>query len=101
VQPQALDEMQREILSGSVNLDPHPEMRNDLRTRDIQDLAHAGDFVRTQVSKHLEHRFASGGRARLAAKLTAENQLPSDSVSPARITELAQSAPKAARRKAR
>jgi hypothetical protein len=101
VQPQALDEMQREILSGSVNLDPHPQMRDDKRTCDIQDLAQAGAFVRTQVSKQLEHRFASGGRARLAAKLTAANQLPSEAVSPARIAELARSAPKGAGRKSR
>jgi phospholipase C len=99
VQPQALDAIQRDILDGSVNLDPHPPLRNPLRTRDIQDLAHAGDFVRTQISKHLEHRFASGGRPRLGAKLTAENQLPSTSVSPARIAELARSAPKPKRRR--
>jgi hypothetical protein len=95
VQPRALDAIQRDILDGSVNLDPHPQLRDPMRTRDIQDLAHAGDFVRTQISKHLEHRFASGGRARLAATLSAENQLPSTCVSPARIAELARSAPRA------
>jgi phospholipase C len=101
VQPQALDAMQREILEGSVNLDPHPNLRDPMRTRDIHDLAQARDFVRTQVSKHLEHRFASGGRANLGAKLNAEHQLPSTAVSPARIAELARSAPKPKRRKAK
>ena len=37
VQPQPLDSMARELLDGSVYLDPHPENRNELRTRDIQD----------------------------------------------------------------
>jgi len=91
VQPQPLDAMQREVLAGSVNLDPHPQNRSDLRTRDIQDPAQATHFMRTQVAKHLEHRLASGGRARVAAEITAPNQLPSTSVSPARIAELASS----------
>lgn len=101
VQPQALDEIQRDILDGSVNLDLHPQMRDEMRTRDIRDLAHASDFVRTQISKQLEHRLASGGRTRLAAKLTAGNQPPSDTVSAARIAELARSAPKNVRRRAK
>jgi hypothetical protein len=88
VQPQPLDAMQREVLAGSVNLDPHPQSRNDLRTRDIQDTAQATQFMRTQAAKHLEHRFASGGRNRVAASLTASRQLPSTSVSQARIVEL-------------
>jgi phospholipase C len=97
VQPQPLDAMQREILAGSVHLDPHPEARSTLRTRDIQDPRQATDFMRTQIAKHLEHRSASGGRPRVAAMLRADRQLPSTSVSPARIRELADSVPRALR----
>ena len=91
VLPEPLDVMQREVLAGSVNLDPHPENRSELRTRDIQDPAHATQFMRTQVAKHLEHRLASGGNPRVGAKLSADNQLPSTSVSAARVVELANS----------
>ena len=45
VQPQSLDDMQRELLNGTVNLDPHPKNRNTLRTRDIQDPAQAKAFM--------------------------------------------------------
>jgi hypothetical protein len=55
---------------------------------DIQDPAQAKQFMRTQISKHLEHFFASNGRPQLASKLSADSQLPSSSVSPARIAEL-------------
>jgi len=88
VQPQPLDEMQRELLNGTVHLDPHPEQRNTLRTKDIQDPAQAKQFMRTQVAKHLEHFFAAKGREDLAAKLSAENQMPSTTISPSRIAEL-------------
>jgi phospholipase C len=91
VQPQPLDPMQRDILDGSVNLDPHPANRDVLRTQDIHDHRQATDFIRTQIAKNLEHRLASGGRMKKGSKLTAENQLPSTTVSPARIKELEQS----------
>lgn len=88
VQPQPIDMMAREVLDGTVHLDPHPEQRNALRTKDIQDPAHAKQFMRTQISKHLEHYFASKGKPKLADKLTTENQTASTYVSPARIAEL-------------
>jgi phospholipase C len=87
-QPQSLDDMQRELLAGTVNLDPHPDQRNALRTKDIQDPAQAKQFMRTQIAKHLEHYFASKGRPQLAAKLFADNQGPSSTISPSRISEL-------------
>lgn len=88
VQPTAIDAMQRELLDGSVHLDPHPENRNTLRTRDIQDPQHAKQFVRTQVAKHLEHYFASGGDNKTAEHLSADNQPATTSVSASRIDEL-------------
>ncbi len=91
VQPQAMDAMQREVLAGSVHLDPHPDRRSELRTRDIQDPEQAKQFMRTQVSKHLEHYFASGGKSQVAAKMRAPNQLPTAAISPARIAELRRS----------
>jgi len=87
-QPQPLDAMQREVLAGSVHLDPHPEFRSELRTRDIQSPEVARQFMRTQVSKHLEHYFAAGGRPELASKMRAPGQLPAPAVSSARIAEL-------------
>jgi hypothetical protein len=66
--------------------------RNVLRTQDIHDHRQATDFVRTQIAKNLEHRLASRGRATRGKTLTAENQLPSTEVSPARIKELELSA---------
>jgi hypothetical protein len=83
--------MQRELLDGTVNLDPHPSQRNTLRTKDIQDPAQATAFMRTQISKHLEHYFASKGKPALAAKLSTEDQFPSPNVSPSRISELVNS----------
>jgi hypothetical protein len=91
VQPQPMDNMQREVLAGSVHLDPHPSNRNELRTQDIQDPAQAKQFIRTQVAKHLEHQLASRGQGKLGATLTASNQLPSTAISPARIAELKRS----------
>lgn len=88
VQPQGLDMMQRELLEGSVHLDPHPEQRNPLRTKDIQDPAQARQFMRTQIAKHLEHYFASGGRPEVAGKLSTEDQPASTTISPSRISEL-------------
>ena len=88
VQPQPLDPMAREVLDGTVHLDPHPEQRNTLRTKDIQDPVQAKQFMRTQISKHLEHYFASKGQPKLAAKLTTEDTCASTSVSSARISEL-------------
>ena len=90
-QPQALDAMQREVLAGSVNLDPHPANRKAARTQDIQDPAQAKQFIRTQVAKQLEHRIASGGQPGLAARMRAPNQPPAEAVSAARIAELARS----------
>jgi hypothetical protein len=76
------------VLAGSVHLDPHPESRSELRTRDIQSPEIARQFMRTQVSKHLEHYFAGGGRPELTSKMTAPRQLPAPIVSAARIAEL-------------
>jgi phospholipase C len=91
VQPEPLDMMQRELLDGSVHLDPHPQQRNTLRTQDIQDAGQATHFIRTQVAKHLEHYFASKGKPATAAKLTTEDQVASPAVSPSRIAELRRS----------
>jgi phospholipase C len=95
VQPTPLDAMQRELLNGTVNLDPHPVQRNTLRTQDIQDPAQAKAFMRTQYAKHLEHFFASkaaapGSRRRgpPPGEMTADRTLPSTAISPARVTEL-------------
>ena len=88
VPPASLDAMQRELLDGTVHLDPHPSQRDTLRTKDIQDPAQAQQFMRTQVAKHLEHYFASNGQPKLAAKLTTDDTVPSSTVSPARIEEL-------------
>jgi hypothetical protein len=97
VQPQPLDEMQRELLNGTVNLDPHPLQRNSLRTQDIQDPAQAKAFMRTQYAKHMEHYLASkagAGSAGAASSASAERALPSTSVSPARVSELRSGEPK-------
>jgi len=88
VQPQSLDMMQRDLLAGAANLDPHPEQRSELRTMDIQDPVHAKQFMRTQIAKHLEHYFASGGKEKQAAALSTEDQGASSTISPARIAEL-------------
>jgi len=91
VQPQELDEMQRELLNGTVHLDPHPEQRSTLRTQDIQDPAQAKQFMRTQIAKHLEHYFAANGKQKLAATLSTEDQVASTTISPSRISELRRS----------
>jgi phospholipase C len=91
VQPDPLDMMQRELLDGTVHLDPHPAQRNTLRTKDIQDPAQAKQFMRTQISKHLEHYFAAKGKRGLAAKLSTEDSIPSSTISPSRISELRRS----------
>jgi phospholipase C len=93
VQPQFLDDMQRELLNGTVNLDPHPNRRNTMRTQDIQDPAQAKAFMRTQYAKHLEHFLASKRVSTRKAPvqpstLSTELALPSTSISHARITEL-------------
>jgi len=91
VQPDPLDPMQREILDGTFHLDPHPDQRNTLRTKDIQDPAQAKQFMRTQIAKHLEHYFASNGKPDVASELSADNQVPSSTISPSRIAELRRS----------
>ena len=91
VQPQQLDQIQRELLDGTVNLDPHPKNRTTMRTRDIQDPKQAQDFMRTQVAKHIEHHLASKGRPEAAAAMSADRQLPTAFVSPARVSELRRS----------
>jgi phospholipase C len=98
VQPQSLDEMQRTLLAATVQLDPHPEQRNPLRTQDIQDPAQARDFMRTQIAKHLEHYFASGGQPAVAATLSGGDVPPSTSPSPARISQMEQGRPHRRRR---
>lgn len=97
VQPQSLDDMQRELLDATVNLDPHPIQRNTLRTQDIQDPAQAKAFMRTQYAKHLEHFFASkaeAGQPAAAPGASTERALPSTSISHARIAELRSGAPR-------
>jgi phospholipase C len=100
VQPQPLDPMAREVLNGTVHLDPHPEQRNPLRTQDIQDPAQAKQFMKTQIAKHLEHYFASKGKPKAAAEQSTENQYASTSVSPSRIAEL-KATPKGGRKSER
>jgi hypothetical protein len=90
--PQAVDDMQRELLDGSVNLDPHPPARNSWRTRDIQDPAQAKAFVQTQNAKRLEHYFASRQRGLKGKSLSADNQPASSFVSPSRIAEMQRTA---------
>ncbi|WP_341317480.1 alkaline phosphatase family protein [Paraburkholderia sp. IMGN_8] len=97
VQPPAMDPTQQEILEGAVNLDPHPENRNNLRTRDIRDPMQAKQFVQTQVAKHLEHYFASAGQGDAAEHLAADRQPASSTVSAARINELKLSSGKPSR----
>jgi phospholipase C len=99
VQPQPLDDMQRELLNGTVHLDPHPEQRNELRTQDIQDPAQAKAFMRTQFAKHLEHFLAAKsagahGKAAKPSELSSDRSLPSTCASPARVAELRQREPK-------
>jgi hypothetical protein len=77
--------MQRELLDGSVHLDPDPNQRDTKRTQDIQDPAQAKQFMHVQIAKRLEHNLAAKGGAPTAS---AYNQLPSSTVSPARIAEL-------------
>jgi len=90
VQPQPIDAMQREILNGTVHMDPHPAARNELRTQDIQDPMQAKQFMRTQVAKRLEHSLASRGR-RGQGVMSAAGQPPSTYVSPSRIAEMRRS----------
>jgi phospholipase C len=101
VQPQALDDMQRELLDGTVNIDPHPAQRNTLRTQDIQDPAQAKAFMRTQYAKHMEHYLAAKAVAPATrgqgGVLSTDRSQPSTSVSPARIAELRSREPKRAR----
>ncbi len=87
VQPQPLDSMQRELLDGSVHLDPDPKRRDTARTRDIQDPAQAKQFIHVQNAKRMEHNLAAKGRGK-PPTASAYNQLPAPMVSPARIAEL-------------
>jgi hypothetical protein len=59
VQPQSLDDMQRELLNGTVNLDPHPKNRNTLRTQDIQDPAQAKAFLPEDERRSMGCRIAA------------------------------------------
>lgn len=95
VQPTGLDHMQRELLDGTVHLDPHPAQRNTLRTRDIQDPAQAKAFMRTQFAKHLEHFLASRDVADASSEaLSTERAAASTSISPARVAELRRREPR-------
>jgi phospholipase C len=96
-QPTAMDALQREMLAGSVHLDPHPQNRDEMRTKDIQDPNQAKQFIRTQVAKNIEHRMASRNNPQVGKQLSADNQLPATSVSAARIAELQRSKPKTRR----
>lgn len=91
VQPSRLDATQRDILEGSVHQDPHVELRNPLRTRDIVTADDAGHFVQTQVAKHIEHAVAT--RERQGAGAPAERagmaHLPATAaISSTRIAQL-------------
>lgn len=88
VQPQRIDAMQRELLAGSVYLDPHPELQNEIRTHDINDPGLAGNFIRTQVAKHIEHFTAADGNADLAARIRAPHIQATAAISSSRIAEL-------------
>jgi phospholipase C len=90
-QPAPLDAIQREVLNGTVHLDPHPEKRNVLRTNDIQDARQAKTFMRTQVSKHLEHYLAARSNPKQGpgSQVSAPNQIATPALSPSRVTELA------------
>lgn len=59
VQPDRIDMTQREILEGSVHRDPHPNLRDPVRTHDIVNSDAAGHFVQTQVAKQIEHQAAA------------------------------------------
>jgi len=98
MQPQRIDSMQRELLEGSVHLDPHPELRNELRTHDINDSQEAGNFIRTQIAKHIEHLTAAKGSTPAAAKMSAHNIEATSAISPARIVELRNSSGKPTKR---
>ena len=90
-QPELMNELQHEILNGSVLRDPHPENRVLIRTHDITDQAQAKVFVGTQNAKLLEHYFASKGGKKGAKEASTENQRASAFLSPARIAELRES----------
>jgi phospholipase C len=88
VQPMPLDAMQRELVAGAAFADPDPAKRTDVRTADIQDTVQAKQFMQTQFAKRMEHELASGGKKDGLAGASAYNQLPSTTVSAARIAEL-------------
>lgn len=88
VQPQGLDATQREILDGSVYLDPDPNARTTSRTQDIQDPVQARQFMHVQIAKRLEHDIASNWQKKKLPTKSAYNDRPSPTVSPARIAEL-------------
>ena len=88
MQPRPMDEMQRELLDGSVYLDPDPKRQTTERTQDIQDPAHAIQFMRTQIAKRLEHNIASKWTGKKLPTASAYDEQPSTTVSPARIAEL-------------
>lgn len=88
VQPQALDLIQRQMLGGAALADPDPAKQTTARTDDIQDPVQAQHFVQTQFAKRLEHSIAVAKLGRALPTGSAYNQLPSTTVSPARIAEL-------------
>lgn len=88
VQPQSIDVYQREMLDGSVHIDPDPKKRDIARTEDIRDPAEARRFMQVQVAKRLEHNIASNWGANPLPTDSAYRELPGPTVSPARIAEL-------------
>lgn len=95
VQPDRIDMTQRDILEGSVHLDPHPALRDTVRTHDIVDSDAAGHFVQTQVAKQIEHRAAGRALHDPAAHAGPDVHLvATPAVSPARIRELANGSPR-------
>lgn len=88
MQPQGLDDIQRDVLGGAAYLDPDPAKRTTVRTEDIQDPARARQFILTQVSKRIEHNIASHFEGGELPTASAYNDPPGPNVSPARIAEL-------------
>jgi phospholipase C len=92
-QPTPLDEMQREVLRGSIALDPHSKNHDPARVMDITDQQEAHNFMRRMASRHMEHCMAHKGHPAYDMRLPTEpiEQVPveprSTALSPARARE--------------
>jgi phospholipase C len=93
IQPHALDDIQREVLRGSIALDPNPQTHDPARIMDITDQEDAHEFVRRVTSRHMEHCMAHDGHPAYQARLAAQHieDMPlepaSPTLSPARARE--------------